>query len=148
MELAPLATPPLCTQPSCTISIVGPFLHFFCSCSWEHNSSNLQLLHSKIPKVLCFKACNRFLILLRVVCCICIVGTCTVMVPCDSLLLYRVVNADETGHCWVFFLGTIFDFSGYCQTSGICLHTALIKVVHSTNRMVKELFWSQALQLN
>lgn len=48
----------------------------------------------------------------------------------------------------VFFLGAILDFPGYCQTSDICLHTALVKVVHSTNRMVKELFWSQALQLN
>lgn len=96
-------TPPLCTQPSCTISIAGPFLHFFCSSSWEHNSSNLKLLHSKILKMLCFKAYNRFLISLRVVCCICIAGTCTVMVLCGSLLLYLVVNADETGRCWVFF---------------------------------------------
>lgn len=69
-------------------------------------------------------------------------------VPVWLTLALPGVNADETGRCWVFFLGTIFDFSGYCQTSDICLHTALVEVVHSTNRMVKELFWSQALQLN
>lgn len=47
-----------------------------------------------------------------------------------------------------FYLGSIFDFS-YCrQTADICLHTVRIKVVHNSNMMVKELFRSQALQLN
>lgn len=59
-----------------------------------------------------------------------------------------MVSADETECCWVFYLGSIFDFS-YCrQTSDICLHTVRIKVVHNSNMMVKELFRSQALQLN
>lgn len=46
------------------------------------------------------------------------------------------------------FLGSIFDFSYCCQTSDICLHTVCIKAVYNSNMMVKELFWSQALQLN